>query len=59
MYCNKITSSYTLFYSQYKSSVLLRTKYYSGGQIKKNEMGWACGTCRRQERYIEGFGGNT
>jgi hypothetical protein len=35
-------------------SVLL-TKYYSGGKIKKNEMGGACGTYGGQERYIQGL----
>jgi hypothetical protein len=25
--------------------------------IKKNEMGWACGTYERHERHIQGFGG--
>ena len=33
--------------------------YCSGDQIKKNEMDWACGTCGRQERYIQRFGGET
>ena len=34
-------------------------KYYSGDQIKKNEMGRACGTYGRQDRYIQGFDGET
>ena len=38
---------------------VLFTKYYSGDQIKKNEMGRACGTCDRQERGVQGFGGKT
>ena len=59
MYLKGITSSNKLFYSHYKPSVLLLSKYYSGGQIKKNEMGWACSTCGRRERCIEGFGGKT
>jgi hypothetical protein len=25
--------------------VCMFTKYYSGDNIKKNEMGWTCGTC--------------
>jgi hypothetical protein len=28
-------------------------------QIKNNEMGGACGTYGRQERFIRGFGGET
>jgi hypothetical protein len=35
----------------------LYSKYYSGEKIKKNEMGWACGTCGGEARCIEGFGG--
>jgi len=35
----------------------IRTKYYSVDQIKNNEMGGACGTQRRQERYTQGVGG--
>jgi hypothetical protein len=34
-------------------------KYYSGEQIKMNEMGEARGTYGRPERCIEGFGGET
>jgi hypothetical protein len=34
-------------------------KYYSADQIKKCEMGWACGTCGGQERRIQGLGGET
>jgi hypothetical protein len=40
------------------TSVLL-TKYYSGEQIKKNEIGGACSTYGGQERYILGFGAET
>jgi hypothetical protein len=32
-------------------------KYYLGDQIKKNEIGRACGTYGEQERYMQGFGG--
>ena len=31
----------------------------TGDKIKKNEMGWACGTCEREERCTQGFGGQT
>jgi hypothetical protein len=35
------------------------TKYYKGGQIKKNEMGGSCGTCRGEKMCIQGFCGKT
>jgi hypothetical protein len=35
------------------------TKYYSGDQIKKNEVGGACSTYRGGERCIQDFGGET
>ena len=39
-------------------SVLL-TKYYSGDQIEKNEMGGACSTYVAGERCLQYFGGKT
>ena len=36
----------------------LYTKYYSGDQIK-NDMGGACNMCQGEEKYIQGFGGET
>jgi len=33
------------------------TKYYSGDQIKKNEMGGAGDMYGEEERCIQGFGG--
>ena len=39
-------------------SVLI-TKYHSGDQIKKNEMGGTYGKCWEQERCIKGLGENT
>ena len=35
------------------------TKYYSGDQIKKNEIGRACSTYGRKERFILGVGEGT
>ena len=40
-------------------SLVLLTKYYSGDQIEKNEMGVACSTYGGRERSIHGFGGET
>jgi hypothetical protein len=37
---------------------VLLTKYYSGDQIEKNEMGETCST-QGEERCINGFGGET
>jgi hypothetical protein len=31
-------------------------KYYSVVQVKKDEMGGACGTCMREERCMQGSG---
>jgi hypothetical protein len=39
------------------SPFVLLAKYYSGDQIKKNEMGWACGTYRAEERCKKGLVG--
>jgi hypothetical protein len=39
--------------------IVLITKYYSGDQIKKNEVGGACSTYGGGERCIQGFGGET
>jgi hypothetical protein len=33
------------------------TQYYSGDQMKKNEMGGACRAYGGEERCIHGFGG--
>jgi hypothetical protein len=38
---------------------LLLTKYYSRDEVKKNEIGRACGTHEGEERCTPGFGGET
>ena len=38
---------------------LLFTKYCSGDQIRKTEMGRACSTYGGEKRYLQGFGGKT
>ena len=42
-----------------KTLNLFITKNYSAGQVKKNEMGRACGTYGRLGRCMQGFGGDT
>jgi len=37
------------------TSVLLLIKYYLSTQIKKNEIGRACHTYEREERYVQSF----
>jgi hypothetical protein len=58
-----LTSGLSDFISAFKKLFIAAripvTKYYPGHQIRKNEMGWACVTYGRQERWIEGIGGNT
>jgi hypothetical protein len=41
------------------SSIVNLAEYYSGDKIKENEMGGACGTYGEEERYIQGFDGET
>jgi hypothetical protein len=41
------------------SEYLLLTKYHSGDQVKKTEMGRTCGTYGGEERCIQGFNGET
>jgi hypothetical protein len=38
---------------------LLLTKYHSGDEVKKTEMGRTCGTNGGEERCIQGFSGET
>jgi hypothetical protein len=39
--------------------IFILIKYYSGGQIKKNEIGVACDTYGREGKCIQSFGGET
>ena len=35
------------------------SKYFSDNEVEKTEMGKACNTYRRGEKYIQGVGGET
>jgi hypothetical protein len=39
--------------------ICILSQYYSYDIIKNNEIGGVCGTYGRQERCIQGFGGET
>ena len=39
--------------------VLTEYVYYSGYQLKKDEIGRSCGTYGGENEYIQGFGENT
>jgi hypothetical protein len=41
------------------SDLIRITKYYSGNQIEKNEMGGACSTYEGKEKCVQDFGGET
>jgi hypothetical protein len=45
-------------FSQFVAPVLL-TKYHSGDEVKKTEMGRTCGTYGGEEKCIQGFSGET
>jgi len=36
------------------NEIMFITDYYSGDQIQKNKIGWACGTYGRRERCLQG-----
>jgi hypothetical protein len=38
---------------------MLLAEYYSGDKTKKNEVGWACGMYWGEERWIQGYNGET
>jgi hypothetical protein len=55
---DEVTGEWRRLHNQELYDLYSWTKY-SGDQIEKNEMGGACGTCGRQERFMQGFGGET
>jgi hypothetical protein len=57
IFCRDLGWSFVIFY--YVEKTLLLTKHYSGDKIKKIEMGRACSTYGEENRFIQGFGGET
>jgi hypothetical protein len=55
---DEVTGEWRRLHNRALCSVLL-TKYHSGDQVKKTEMGRTCGTYGEEERYIQGFSGET
>jgi hypothetical protein len=47
------------YVSTFSIGLLFHSKYHSGDQVKKTEMGRACGTYGGEERCIQGFSGET
>jgi hypothetical protein len=56
---DKVTGRWKTVVQLGTSYLVILSKYYMGGEIKKNEMGGACGTYGRQEKCLQGFGKET
>jgi hypothetical protein len=55
----KVTGGCKTVVQLWTSYLVILSKYYMGGEIKRNETGGACGTYGRQEKCIQGFGKET
>jgi len=53
---NKVTGEWRRLHNE-EVNALYSYHYYSGDQIKKNELGGACGTHGGQEKCIQGYCG--
>ena len=56
-FCNRICKLFCSLLGALLSLPLAR--YYSGDQIKKNEMGGSCDTYGGEDKCVQGFGGET
>jgi hypothetical protein len=56
---DEVTGDWRRLHNEELLCSVLLTKYYSCDQIKRNEMGGACSAYGRQERCVQGFGGET
>jgi hypothetical protein len=56
---HKVTGEWKRLHNEELEDLYSFTKYYSGDQIKKNEVSGACSTYGTEGRCIQGFGGQT
>jgi hypothetical protein len=56
---DEVTGEWRRLHNEELNGSVLIAKYYSGDQIKKNEVGGACSTYGGGERCIQDFGGET
>jgi hypothetical protein len=56
---DEITREWRKLHNEELNDLYSSHKYYSGDKIEKNEMGGTCSTCLGEERFIQGFGGET
>jgi hypothetical protein len=56
---DEVTREWRILRNKELYDLVLLTNYNSSDKIKNSEMGGACGTYGRQERYIQNFGGET
>ena len=55
----KVTGELRRLHNEELNDLHYSTQYFSGDQIKKNEMCGVCSTYGGVERRIQGFGGET
>jgi len=56
---DEVTGEWRKLHNEELNEFLLLTQYFSGDKIEKNEMDEACSAYGREERRIQGFGGET
>jgi hypothetical protein len=55
----EVTGDWRKLHNEELNNLYCSSKIFSGDQIDKTEMGGACSTYRVEDRYIQGFGGET
>ena len=56
---DEVTGEWRRLHNEELNDLYSYTQIYSGDKIQKNEMGVPCSMCGREERCIQGFGGET